>query len=168
VGGVGIGVSFAIALAVLAAVGGLFRHTHYGFRTTLTGASEEAGRYAGFDTRRARLVTMLLSGAIAGLAGSLVEMGQAHTYSPSLTDNTGYIGIVVAILAGASMGGVLVAGGLLALLQAVGSAVRIAGVSSGVVFLLVGLLLICASLATVLPAGRLRRRRRAAAGEAHP
>jgi simple sugar transport system permease protein len=108
---------------------------------------------------------MLLSGAIAGLAGSLVEMGEAHSYAPSLTDNTGYIGIVVAILAGGSMGGVLVTGALLALLEAVGSAVRIAGVSSGVVFLLVGLLLICASLASVMPGHGARRRPRDAASE---
>jgi simple sugar transport system permease protein len=155
-GGATVGVSFAIAILVVAALWGLFRHTHYGFRTEIVGASEEAGRYAGFDTRRARLVAMLLSGAIAGLAGSLVLMGDAHSYAPSLTDNTGYMGIVVAILAAGSLGGVLVASLLLALLQAVGSAVRIAGISGDAVFLLVGLLLICAAVASVLP-GRGRR-----------
>jgi simple sugar transport system permease protein len=161
VGGVAIGVSFLIALAVLAALWLVFRHTHFGFRSHVIGASEEAGRYAGFDTRRAGVAALLLSGAIAGLAGSLVEMSTAHSFAPSLTDSTGYVGIVVAILAAGSMGGVMVAGLLLALLQAVGSALRIAGVTNGVVLLLVGLLLICVSLAAALPRdGILRRKRR--------
>ncbi|MEA2333044.1 MAG: ral nucleoside transport system permease protein [Thermoleophilaceae bacterium] len=169
VGGAAIGVSFLIAVGVVAALWLVFRHTHFGFRTHVTGASEEAGRYAGFDTRRARFAAMLLSGAIAGLAGSLVEMSTAHSYAPSLTDNTGYVGIVVAILAAGSMGGVLATGLLLALLQAVGSALRIAGVTSGVVLLLVGLLLICASLAAALPRdGILRRRRRVPPPDAEP
>jgi simple sugar transport system permease protein len=163
IGGSAIGVSFLIAVAVVALLWLTFRHTHFGFRTSVVGASEEAGRYAGFDTRRARIAAMLLSGAIAGLAGSLVEMSTAHSYAPSLTDNTGYVGIVVAILAAGSMGGVFVTGLLLALLQAVGSALRIAGVSGGVVLLLVGLLLVCVCLAAALPREGLGRRRRAEA-----
>jgi simple sugar transport system permease protein len=149
IGSLDIGLAFVIALALAALLWAIFRFTHYGFRTGMVGADERVAAYGGIDVRKLRLQAMLASGAIGGLIGVVVELDRVHRFSSSLSDNTGYLGIVVAALAAHSFAGAVVMGFLVAVLSATGGALSISGVSSSVVLLLIGLLLLFAALADV-------------------
>jgi ABC-type uncharacterized transport system permease subunit len=159
VGSLDIGLAFVIAVGAAVLLWAVFRFTHYGYRAAMVGADERVAAYAGIAVRRLRLEALLASGAIAGLAGVVVELDRVHRYSTSLSDNTGYLGIVVAALAAHSFAGVIIMGVLIATLSATGGALSIAGVSPGVVLLLIGILLLLGALADVPARYRLQRDR---------
>jgi ABC-type uncharacterized transport system permease subunit len=157
IGSLDIGLAFLIALGVAGLLWAIFRFTHYGFRSAMVGADERVAAYGGIDVRRLRLQALLASGAIGGLVGVVVELDRVHRFSSSLSDNTGYLGIVVAALAAHSFAGAIVMGFLVAILSATGGALSISGVSSSVVLLLIGVLLLVGALADVPARYRLRR-----------
>jgi simple sugar transport system permease protein len=88
-----------IPFAVIA-VEVLLRKTVFGFQLRLTGANEEAARHAGVNTVRVGVVALLISGGLAGVAGSdLILAGQDHSIAPGFDAGYGFDGIVVALLA---------------------------------------------------------------------
>jgi simple sugar transport system permease protein len=84
----------------------------------------------------------LIGGAMAGLAGAIEMMGNVHRYGESLSNNTGYIGIVIAILAGASELSVVSIAIVFAAIAIGGSILRVGGASADLVFALFGLTLV--------------------------
>lgn len=94
-------VHLGVLLAFLAvpAIWFIARKTTLGFRITVTGENPSAARYSGIDTRKVILVTALISGALAGLAG-VGEVGGIHYQVMSgISPGYGYTGIVIAMLA---------------------------------------------------------------------
>jgi ABC-type uncharacterized transport system permease subunit len=90
-------------LALLAVVAGigfqvLLNRTTFGFNLRATGISESAAVAAGVDVKRMVVISMLLSGAVAGLIGMPVLFGQAHNYGTSFQLGIGFAGIAVALL----------------------------------------------------------------------
>ncbi|MTV27396.1 ABC transporter permease [Nitriliruptoraceae bacterium ZYF776] len=116
-------VHLGIVLAVVAAVV-LFvviSRTRWGFHWRVFGDSPAAARYAGISSTRVIVVVLLVSGALAGLAGAGEVAGRAGRLDPNgLVLNLGYNGIIVAALArynplavvpvGVLLGGILNAG----------------------------------------------------------
>lgn len=93
-----VGLAVAVLAAVLLAV--VLARTRLGFQLRVYGDSEAAARYAGIDVRRAVLVVLATSGALAGLAGASEIAGRAHQLDPQgLALGLGYAGIIVAALA---------------------------------------------------------------------
>jgi simple sugar transport system permease protein len=93
---VNIGILLA-ALGVLALWLFLFR-TYAGFKQEVSGLAPAAARYAGFSSRRALWLALLVSGGAAGLAGALEvagPIGQLTTYVPS---GYGFAAIIVAFV----------------------------------------------------------------------
>jgi len=91
-------VLFIPALVVLVAF--VLRRTIVGFQLRLTGASEEAARYAGTRTVRVGALAIVGSGAIAGLVGSSLILGsESGVMTDGFSANYGFDGIVVALLA---------------------------------------------------------------------
>ncbi|SDR60298.1 nucleoside ABC transporter membrane protein [Rhizobiales bacterium GAS191] len=77
----------------------LLARTTLGFKIRVTGENAEAARYGGIRVDRVLLVTALLSGGLAGLAG-VGEVGGVHFQVMSdLSPGFGYSGIVIAMLA---------------------------------------------------------------------
>jgi simple sugar transport system permease protein len=157
VGSIEIGVAFLVAVAVAVLLWAVFRFTHHGFRTAMAGADEQVASYGGVNVGRLHLQALLVSGAIGGLVGVIVELDRVHRFSSSLSDNTGYLGIVVAALAAHSFAGATLMGFLIAILSATGGALSISGVSSSVVLLLIGILLLMGAFADVPARYRLLR-----------
>ena len=93
-------VNVGILLALLGVVAlwlFLFR-TYAGFRQEVSGLAPAAARYAGFSSRRALWVALLVSGGAAGLAGALEvagPIGQLTTYVPA---GYGFAAIIVAFV----------------------------------------------------------------------
>jgi general nucleoside transport system permease protein len=93
--GLMLGVVLAIALAAV------MRTTRFGFEMRVMGDSPSAARYAGIRIRRLILAVMVISGALAGLAGASQIGDFGHVLDPRGLQQAqyGYTGIVVAALA---------------------------------------------------------------------
>ena len=74
-------------------------HLHpVGLRGAPERGNPDAARYAGIPVRRRIIAVMLISGAIAGLAGMFEIAGTVHRLQGGISNNFGYVGIMVAIL----------------------------------------------------------------------
>ncbi|MBD9371918.1 ABC transporter permease [Rhizobium sp. ARZ01] len=135
-----LGFVFAIVAALL--VWFMVRYTLKGFEITVLGQSERAGRFAGFSSRRMIWFSMLLSGALAGLAGISEVSGNIGKLQPIISPGYGFTAIIVAFLGRLNPLGVIVAGLLLALTYVGGEAVQLTlSVSDKVTRVFQGLLL---------------------------
>ncbi|NDP38937.1 MAG: ABC transporter permease [Rhodoferax sp.] len=93
---VSIGVFLALA-GVLATWIFLFR-TRAGFAQQVGGLAPAAARYAGFSSRRALWVALLVSGGMAGLAGALEVAGPIGQLTPYVPAGYGFAAIIVAFV----------------------------------------------------------------------
>jgi len=118
------------------------RYSRWGYEVTMIGASEKAGRYAGMNVKRTLVTTMLIGGALGGLAGALNLMGTNYQLTPGVTNNTGFNGLIIAVLAGANEFGVLVLGLVYSVLLSAGDAIQVVGGSADMVFAVIGVTLI--------------------------
>lgn len=135
------------------------RFTKSGYEVTMVGSNEHVGRYAGLNVKRIFFRSMLIGGAIAGLAGGLNMMGTSHELSPGITLNTGFNGLVIAVLAGANELGVLVLSVIYALLLAGGGSLGLIGVTNDLVLAVIGITLVFGSFGEAYARLRLVRTR---------
>lgn len=89
-----IGIFIALA-AVLAFWVFLFR-TYRGFALQVGGLAPAAARYAGFSSRASLWLALLISGAMAGLAGALEAAGPMGQLTPYVPVGYGFAAIIVA------------------------------------------------------------------------
>lgn len=145
-GGVTIESGFIVGVGLALALAFVFRTTRFGYAVRVTGSSPRAAEYAGIPIRRVQMRIFLLSGAIAGMAGGFELVGSLHRLSTDLSNNTGYNGIAVAVLAGSAFAVVpvmaLVFGGLLA----AGNALTVDGLSTDATLFLTGFVLLLAAI----------------------
>ena len=94
-----IGFIFAVVMAVLVYI--LLWRTTIGYRIRMVGLNPHAARYAGINVPRYMVLSMALSGALAGLAGAVEIVGLHHRMFEPLAVSAGYgfSGIVVALFA---------------------------------------------------------------------
>lgn len=115
------GLFIGIAACLIAWV--LMEHTTFGFKVRMVGGNIRAARMAGLAVTRLGIVTCLLAGAAAGLAG-MIEVAAVHgRANESLNAGYGYAGILVAfvarhrglpiLLVSILLGGILASGGIL-------------------------------------------------------
>ena len=93
-------VSIGVFLALLGVLGAwifLFR-TRAGFAQQVGGLAPAAARYAGFSSRRALWVALLISGGMAGLAGALEVAGPIGQLTPYVPAGYGFAAIIVAFV----------------------------------------------------------------------
>lgn len=94
--GVLIGIVIALALYLV------FRRGVFGFTLATVGRNPEAARYAGMSVERHIIVSFMVAGAFAGLAGTFEVLGHRYRLFHAFSQGYGYDGIVVAFLAGLS------------------------------------------------------------------
>jgi ABC-type uncharacterized transport system permease subunit len=150
-----------VALAFLAAplVWFLMRRTTLGFAIQAVGENATAAAYAGFSVARVVLVTALISGALAGLAGA-GEVGGVHfQVMAGLSPGYGYTGIVIAMLARLNPLGVVPAAVFFAVVVTGAEAMsRATGVPVFLAEVMQGLALICMLVGILFTSYRLRLR----------
>ena len=93
--------STLLALVTSAATALLLYRTRYGYTLTASGLNPEAARYAGIETDKMMLGAMAMGGALAGLGAGNLVLGYKHWFEAGLTTGAGFMGIAVALLAGA-------------------------------------------------------------------
>lgn len=141
---------------VAAAVLLLFLHrSKWGFEVRMIGASPEAARVAGISTARSIVTIMLVAGALAGVAG-MVEVSMSFgRLRQGISPGYGYMAILIAALAGASLFGTLAVAFLFAGFVVGGFGLQALGVPQSFVLLLQGLILFCALAGSTLTGARL-------------
>jgi len=92
--------SILIAVVASGLVLFLITRTKLGFELRMMGGNRRAARYVGVNTVRNTMIAMFLSGALAGLAGSLLLVGGPHAWFAGVSKSYGYLGIGVALVAG--------------------------------------------------------------------
>jgi ABC-type uncharacterized transport system permease subunit len=104
-----------IALVVVAVAAVLLGRTIKGFEIKVVGAAPRAARFAGFSADRLVILTFLISGALAGLAGIIEVAGPVGHLQPNFSPGYGFTAIIVAFLGRLNPIGILIAGLFLAL-----------------------------------------------------
>jgi len=73
-------------------------HTRWGYELRTVGQNEKAAVYAGINPKRVVIVTMALSGALAGFVGLNEIMGVHHKLLLNFTAGYGFAGIAVSLM----------------------------------------------------------------------
>src|SRR3984893_16709548 len=104
-----------IAVAVLAVTSVILARTIMGFEIKVVGAAPRAARFAGFDADKLVILTFMISGGLAGLAGIIEVAGPVGHLQPNFSPGYGFTAIIVAFLGRLNPVGILIAGLFLAL-----------------------------------------------------
>ena len=76
--------------------------TTSGFRFNTVGLNPNAARYAGIGVRGTIVLAMAVSGALAGMGGSIESLGIVGRFEPAFNAGLGFDGITIALLARAN------------------------------------------------------------------
>ena len=153
-----------LALAAVPAAWLVLYRTPLGFRWRATGENFVAAHLAGLRPARATMSAMLVSGALAGLAGGIEVAGVTGRIYEQFSGGQGYTAIAVALLARLHPGGVAASALFFGALAAGSGAMQRTADVSAVFVAIVQAAVIFALLATDSPV--LVRRRPTAASEA--
>ncbi len=97
------GQKYVFNILIVAAVTALMfvylKYSKHGYELSVVGESQNTARYIGIDVKKVIIRTMLLSGAVCGLAGFLLVSGTNHTISKTLAGGNGFTAIMVSWLA---------------------------------------------------------------------
>ncbi|MBE2193370.1 MAG: ABC transporter permease [Anaerolinea sp.] len=99
------GVIIALVVAILIWI--LLFKTTFGFELRMVGLNPSAARYSGIKVARMTILTMVISGALAGLAGAIQVQGVVHQFQTNQNLTLGFDSIAVALLAGSNPIGII-------------------------------------------------------------
>ncbi|MCI5703602.1 ABC transporter permease [Candidatus Pseudoscillospira sp. SGI.172] len=169
IGGLKMDIPLGIILAVIAVflVRFLFDRMELGFEFRTIGANPLAARYAGINVGRNLIVTMALSGVLAGLAGATYFLGYYGSIQPDTLIATGFDAIAVSILGNSSPIGILLSSFLITVIDK-GSTYMSStvGVRQEIGSLITGLILLFAACGAFFSYLIARSRQKAADAEA--
>jgi simple sugar transport system permease protein len=102
-------ISFFVALLACVFVWALIWRTRLGYELRAYGHSPTAAKYAGINPTKIIMVTMLISGALAGMMAVNNVQGEAERLVLNAVEGAGFIGIAVALMGRSHPFGVLLA-----------------------------------------------------------
>ncbi len=117
---------FVLALLAIFGLWLMLSHMRFGFAVRVQGVSPRAARFSGFSASAITMRVMLISGALAGLAGIGEVAGTIGHLQPAISPGYGFAAIIVAVLGRLSPWGVLAAAFLLALTYLGGESAQLA------------------------------------------
>jgi simple sugar transport system permease protein len=136
-----VGVFVALALVPIALY--VMGRTPFGMRVRMLGFNAEATRTAGVSSSRMIVGLMLISGGLAGLAGTIQTLGVSGRLDLGISQGYGFTAIVVALLFRQHALGVVLAALLIAVLQAGGQAMSVTeGLPYAIVLAIPGLFMV--------------------------
>ncbi|WP_386684025.1 ABC transporter permease [Loktanella sp. R86503] len=91
-------ITFFVAIAACIAVWALIWRTRLGYEIRAFGHSESAARYAGISPTKIIMISMTISGALAGMMAINNVMGEAERLVLNAVEGAGFIGIAVALM----------------------------------------------------------------------
>jgi simple sugar transport system permease protein len=133
---------FVLALLVALLIWWLIYKTIIGFEIRTVGQNLKAARYAGIRVNWTIVLTMLIAGGLAGLAGTIETLGVNHKFAPEFTGAVGFDGITVALLGQTHPLGVVLASFMIGGLDAGGARMQFdSGVAADIIQVIQALVL---------------------------
>jgi general nucleoside transport system permease protein len=108
---------FVFALLVAYLVWWMLNKTTLGFEIRTVGANPDAAKYAGINVKRIIILTMALSGMLAGLAGAIEVTGLNYRHELGFSIGYGFDAIAIALLGRSHPLGVVLAAILFAAMR---------------------------------------------------
>ncbi len=122
----------------------IFRKTTLGYQIRIVGRNPRAAHYGGMNVGRIILLSMLMSGGFAGLAGMGEVAGVHHRLLENISPGYGYTAIVIALLSYLHPLAVILVSILFAgLIVGADSMQRVAGLPAALTFVVQGLIVLC-------------------------
>ena len=111
-------IPLGIVLAVIVAVvlNFIFNETTFGYEITTVGLNRKAAQYAGINVGRKMIQSMLISGALSGLAGATYYLGYFCSIQPKVLSATGFDAIAVSLLGNSNPLGILLSSFLISIM----------------------------------------------------
>ncbi len=156
------GIVIAVVLSVLVYI--LLWRTTIGYRIRAVGKNPHASRYAGIKVKQYTVLSLVLSGGFAGLAGGIQLLGVRHRMNAeggaiAFTGNAGFNGIVAALFGGLHPIGTIPASVLFGALLVGGNKLqRDVQVPSALITALIGLVIVFVVSSDIFIRRRSRRR----------
>ena len=94
----GIPIGFILAIIVAIIIWWVLWRTTLGFEIRTVGLNPSAARYAGMKVTVTIVLTMVISGFLAGMGGSVETLGIVGRYQPGFNTGLGFDGITIALL----------------------------------------------------------------------
>lgn len=132
-----LGLLFALVAAVIVWL--ILYRSKWGYEIRLIGDNPRAAEYAGISITKNMILVMMVSGALAGLAGMSEITGVVHRFQGSISPGYGFTGIIVAWLAKLNPLIVVVVSVLFGALILAGREIQ----PSGIPKLIQGIILVC-------------------------
>ncbi len=153
IGGVNCKVPMGIAVAILIAfvVQFLFDKTSFGFELKAVGLNSQCAKYIGVGVGKSIVLSMAISGGLAGLAGVTYYLGYTNTIIPKTLAGMGYDSISVALLGNSSPIGAIFAAIIVSIFQQGANYMSSrVGVAKEIASLITGIMLLYASCGTYM------------------
>lgn len=146
-----IGIVIAIIVALIITF--ILKKTTKGYELRAVGLNKYASEASGINVEKNTMQTLLIAGAIAGLAGALSITGVSHRlFELMALENYGFNGLAVALMAAGSPIGCIFAGLLFAGLTYGGGTIQLEiGAPSEIIDILIGTIVFCMALVTIIP-----------------
>jgi ABC-type uncharacterized transport system permease subunit len=100
---------FILALLVAVLIWWLLEKTTFGFEVRTAGSNPDAAKYAGINFKRVIILTMAISGALAGLAGAIEVTALNYRHELGFSIGYGFDAIAIALLGKTNPFGVVLA-----------------------------------------------------------
>jgi simple sugar transport system permease protein len=89
-----------VGMALIAIIWFVLRFTAYGVECRAVGDDPRSADWAGISVSRVRVIAILVTGAMAGVAGTLISVGDIRTFTEGMTNGAGYLAIAAIIFGG--------------------------------------------------------------------
>ena len=144
------GILYGVIAAVVLYI--VFRYSKWGYELKVIGDNPNAARYAGMNLSRTIILTMIISGGLAGLAGMSEVAGVVHRLQEKFSPGYGFTAIIIAWLARLNPLAIILVGYLFGGLLVGGDAIQPAGIP----LMIQGIILFCVISADTFTRYRVR------------
>lgn len=141
-----------IAILVVILIWLLLNKTTFGYELRAVGFNRHASKYAGINEKRSIILSMVIAGAIAGLAGGLLYLAGTgkHIEIKDVLASEGFTGISVALLGLSNPIGVLFSGLFIAYLTAGGFYLQLYEFSTEIIDIIVAVIIYFSAFALMV------------------
>lgn len=149
---INVGIIVAIIIAIVIWI--LLYKSSIGYELRAVGFNKDAAEFAGINVKKSIILSMVIAGAISGLAGALIITGmEPHRISILATfENYGFNGLSVALIAGSSPIGCIFSGLLFGGLLYGGQSIQLSvGAPSEIINIIIGTIVFFVALTKVVP-----------------
>lgn len=150
-------VAIIIAVVIAIALYVILNRTTFGYELKATGFNKEASTYAGMNGKRNIVITMMISGALAGIGGAFAILapstiaGSSVTYEPiNIIAANGFNGIAVALLGNSSPLGIIFSALFISFIQRGGTSAALYGYKPEIIDIVIAVIIYFSSFAMLM------------------